>query len=56
MAHTQRVLVRHPNAPSGPFLHPPPLASGEDLGDITEDEIDAVARLILDFYNEWNEQ
>jgi hypothetical protein len=53
----QRILRRRPDAPMGPFsVTESALANEADLSDITDVEIDAFARLIIDCYNEWKKQ
>ena len=56
LAGPQRMLCRRPDAPPGPFSVHSRLAKDGDLEDITDEEIDALARLFLDCINEWNAQ
>lgn len=52
-----RIFVRNPGVPQGPFyVVPEHLAKGEEMGDITDEEIDALAQIIYSTYLEWKQQ
>jgi len=51
-----RILARTPSAPEGSFyVEPPGLAGSPEMSDITDDEISALAHIILNAYKEWKQ-
>lgn len=52
-----RIFTRDASVPMGPFfVLPEPLAEGEEMGDISDEEIQALAQIIFNAYLEWKQQ